>query len=263
MAKIIYNADLRSGYQQLFDSCVITPTKYSSVDAVVNKIVAGKPRYESLQSQLNIPWDFIGIVHYMEGSGNFNTHLHNGDPLTARTVQVPANRPPFGSPPYTWEASATDALKLKSLDKWVDWDVPGILYKLEQFNGFGYRNLQQPIPSPYLWSFSNHYNKGKYVSDGRYDPNAVSAQCGAAVMLRRLQERQLIFNLTDRVGLTVELGKNVVFSPAKYSAKAEALQIWLNKLGAVIRVDGKAGRFTSDAYKLITGVYLTGDPSGL
>lgn len=48
--------------------------------------------------------------------------------------------------------------------------------------------------------------------------------------------------------------------PLKYSSKAEQLQRWLVKLGAVIKVDGKAGRFTSDAYKNITGEYLTGDP---
>jgi lysozyme family protein len=49
----------------------------------------------------------------------------------------------------------------------------------------GYR--RRGVPSPYLWSFSNLYTKGKFVADGHFDANAVSAQCGAAVMLKALQ----------------------------------------------------------------------------
>lgn len=260
MPKTTYNAALRIAYQHFFDTCIIKSEKYVTVDAAVNKIVTGKDRYESVGIPLNLPWYFIGIVHYMEGSCNFKTHLHNGDPLTARTVHVPAGRPVTGTPPYTWEFSASDALKLKKLDKWPDWDIPGILYKLEEYNGFGYRNLKQPIPSPYLWSFSNHYIKGKYVADGRYDANAVSAQCGAAVLLRRFFEKQLITSNINRIALTKQLAQNVSFSPLKYVAKAEQLQDWLVKLGAIIKIDGKAGRFTSDAYKNITGEFLIGDP---
>jgi peptidoglycan hydrolase-like protein with peptidoglycan-binding domain len=44
------------------------------------------------------------------------------------------------------------------------------------------------VKSPYLWSFSNHYTKGKYVGDGRWSETAVSQQCGAMVLLKRLQE---------------------------------------------------------------------------
>jgi lysozyme family protein len=42
-----------------------------------------------------------------------------------------------------------------------------------------------------LWSFCNLYEKGKYVADGKYDPNAVSKQCGAGVMLKTLAEQQV------------------------------------------------------------------------
>jgi lysozyme family protein len=64
-----------------------------------------------------------------------------------------------------------------------------MLFKMEQFNGFGYR--VKGINSPYLWSFSNHYSKGKFTRDGFFDPNAVSKQIGAAVLLRRMSERQI------------------------------------------------------------------------
>jgi lysozyme family protein len=124
-------------------------------------------------------------VHGLEGNFNFETHLHNGDPLTARTVQVPKGRPVAGEPPFKWEESAEDALRLKGFDKETDWSIPAMLYRFERYNGMGYRQFQ--LPSPYLWSFSDLYEKGKYASDGKFDPALVSKQCRAAVMLKTLQ----------------------------------------------------------------------------
>lgn len=65
-----------------------------------------------------------------------------------------------------------------------------MLYLLEAYNGFGYRG--RGVPSPYLWSFSNLYRAGKFVADCVFDPNTVSKQCGAAVMVRVMQERGLV-----------------------------------------------------------------------
>jgi lysozyme family protein len=39
-----------------------------------------------------------------------------------------------------------------------------------------------------LWSFSNQYDRGKYVADGKFSSTARSQQCGAAVMLKMLAE---------------------------------------------------------------------------
>jgi len=39
---------------------------------------------------------------------SFKLHLHNGDPLTARTVNVPKGRPKTGQPPFAWGISAKD-----------------------------------------------------------------------------------------------------------------------------------------------------------
>jgi lysozyme family protein len=139
--------------------------------------------YEEVGAGLGgIPWAFIGVIHGMECGFNFGGHLHNGDPLTARTVQHPSGRPKTGSPPFTWRQSATDALTMKRLDRVTDWSVPHMLFLLEGYNGFGYR--RRGVPTPYLWSFSSLYEKGKFVADGVFDPAAVSKQCGAAVMLK-------------------------------------------------------------------------------
>jgi len=137
-----------------------------------------------VEGEVGVPWVFVGVIHGMECGFNFAGHLHNGDRLTARTVNVPKGRPKDSEPPFTWLQSALDALRLKKLDSVTDWSVPHMLYLLEGYNGFGYR--RRAMPSPYLWSFSNVYEKGKFVMDGKFDPNAVSKQCGAALMLKAI-----------------------------------------------------------------------------
>lgn len=142
-------------------------------------------------SGAGIPWYFIACVHYLECSLSFKKHLHNGDPLTGYTVHVPAHRPKVGHPPpFTFEESAFDALKLMKYDQVTNWSLPFILQKLEGYNGFGYN--KRGVHTPYLWSYSNHYTKGKYVKDGVFDANAVSSQLGAAVILKRMEQRGLI-----------------------------------------------------------------------
>ena len=54
------------------------------------------------------PWFFLGVIHAMESRFNFERHLHNGDPLSARTVRVPKGFPKAGNPPFTWEVSAEE-----------------------------------------------------------------------------------------------------------------------------------------------------------
>jgi len=132
-----------------------------------------------------VPWAFVGIIHGLECSFDFTKHLHNGDPLSARTVQVPRNRPASGKPPFTWLESALDALQLQKLDQVSDWSVPHMLYLIEAYNGSGYR--KRALPTPYLWGSSNNYEKGKFVADGHFDPDAVSKQCGAALILKALR----------------------------------------------------------------------------
>jgi lysozyme family protein len=176
-------ADLESEYQAWYDACETRPEHAVNVAYYVRKLTQGRPQYELVSRDVgDIPWAFIGVIHGMECGFNFSGHLHNGDPLTARTVRVPAGRPVTGSPPFTWAQSARDALVYKGFHEVTDWSVPRMLYLLEKYNGFGYR--MRNLPTPYLWSFSNLYSKGKFVRDGEYDPNAISKQCGAALMLK-------------------------------------------------------------------------------
>ena len=181
-------------YRNLFSTAEIKPGKIVELDAIINKMLQNQGKYQTVADRLGnkIPWWVIAVIHSMECSLNFTRHLHNGDPLTHRTVHVPADRPLKGNPPFTWEQSAEDALRLKHFELVTDWSLENILYLLEKYNGMGYRNPKVNINTPYLWSYTNHYSKGKYVSDGHYDPKAVSGQPGAASILKRMQQRKII-----------------------------------------------------------------------
>ncbi len=184
------NVPNRAEYDSLFSTCVVGPSHLAAVDRLIDRVQTNRARYEQVQGLAKVPWWFIAAVHNLEGSMDFTTHLHNGDPLTARTFHVPPGRPVAGNPPFTWEESALDALAYDHVSGWQDWTVGGALYKLEGYNGWGYR--RQGIHSPYLWSYSNHYTRGKYVADGVWDPNAVSEQCGGGSLWRRMVDKGII-----------------------------------------------------------------------
>lgn len=179
---------LRSEYEQLFASAEIRPERSSAVRDYASRIVQNRARYEEVAKETGVPWFVVGLIHGMEASFNFNAHLHNGDSLKARTVRVPTGRPKIWNPPNDWQSSAIDALAYYRLDKERTWWLPETLYRLENLSGWRTRLLHN-INTPYLWSFTNHYTKGKFVADNVWDPNAVSKQPGAAAILKVLVER--------------------------------------------------------------------------
>lgn len=128
-------AELRQQYIDLFTTCVVRRERVQTVDAVVDRAVASRPRYAAVSDTLGCPWYLVAVIHCLEASLKFDRHLHNGDPLTARTVLVPVGRPSLGDAPFSWEDSARDALRLKRIHEWSDWTVPGTLFKLESTTG--------------------------------------------------------------------------------------------------------------------------------
>ena len=258
---------LRDEYDTLFSTCNINPSSARAVERAVDALAGNASRYTAVGGEVGIPWYVVAVIHNMEASQNFRCHLHNGDPLTARTVHVPPGRP-TGNPPFTWEDSAIDALRFDRFDRWQDWSVPGTLFKLEGYNGFGYRLRHPEVLSPYLWSFSNHYTQGKFVADGRWSATAKSAQIGAAALLRRMAERRLIEFGTVTPTTPPEPGEPIEAEPVisywtagREIPGARALQEFLNTIPEVfVKVDGKPGEKTSNAVKAVLGCYLAGDP---
>lgn len=190
LATTTWSEAVRGELSALLATCVITdPARFRGARTIS---LANRARYEALGRSLGgIPWWFIAAIHGLESSFLFTRHLHNGDPLTARTRQVPAGRPPTGEPPFTWEQSGRDALTMpgKAYDRVTDWSPAHALWLLENYNGLGYR-LYRGIQSPYLWAGTNHYTAGKYVADGKWDGAAVSKQAGAAGLLLTLGVQQ-------------------------------------------------------------------------
>ncbi len=266
MATLPLTHSLRREYVDLFNFCAIPEKHAAQVETAVAGLLAHQTRYLALADILGIPWQIIAVIHAMESSQNFSRHLHNGDPLTARTVQEPPGRPKTGTPPFTWEESAIDALTFKKLNADTDWSLAGTLYQLERYNGFGYRLHHPHVLSPYLWSFSNHYTSGRYVADSTWSDTAVSKQCGVAVILRRMAEKNLIA-FADTAGPEptdaplVPRHAKTLSDSAEEQEKVTALQLWLNSFpGIFVKVDGIPGDLTSEAFRKATGYYLPGDP---
>lgn len=248
---------LAAEYQELFQTMEIDQDRFGEIDAIVDRIVANRSAYGTVARQVGAPWYFVAAIHNMESGLRMNRHLHNGDPLTARTRHVPAGRPAAGEPPFTWEESAIDALKLRRIDRVSDWTLERLLYELEGYNGWGYRLYHAHVKTPYLWSFSSQYTSGKYVADGRWSDTAVSRQCGAAVIVKRLEQRGDIASFDARPRTRV--------IPLRYANKVidrgDDLQRFLNTFpGIALRVDGWPGEQSSDAVKRVFGFYLSGDP---
>jgi hypothetical protein len=66
----------------------------------------------------------------------------------------------------------------------LPWTWPRACFEGELFNGFGPRAHGRP--TGYLWSWTNIYTGGKYVADGKWDPDHVDEQCGMVPMMAAL-----------------------------------------------------------------------------
>jgi lysozyme family protein len=173
-------------YEALFKTMITRPSvAHAARDVCLFKIKPNKTRYQFVANETKVPWWWIAIVHHMESGSNFTTHLHNGDPLSARTVHRPEGRPIEGNPPFAWEVSAKDALtQHEAVAKQKTWKLENALWLFEKFNGMGYE--MHGVNSAYVWSGCQHYVKGRYVPDGEWNAESVSEQIGAAIILKEL-----------------------------------------------------------------------------
>ena len=154
----------------------------SEFAAVAGKLVAAKPRYQAVAAKTGVPWFVIAVIHQRESSQNFGRSWAQGDPWNDVSTHVPKGRGPFKS----LEDAAVDALVNcpPCAARNNDWSVGGTLALLERYNGLGYAN--RGLPSPYIWSGTDQYVKGKYIRDGVFDANMVDKQLGCAGLLRAM-----------------------------------------------------------------------------
>ena len=252
---LLFTPALRKEYLRLFTTTKVRPQHAAEAKQIADALFAQRARYESAGHPIGVPWWMVAVIHSLEASRNFNAHLHNGDPLAHRTVHVPKNRP-LGVPPFTWEESARDALTQVGFASVADWSISSALFRLEGYNGTGYRG--RGINTPYLWSFSQHYAKGKFASDGRFDPSLVSQQCGAGVLLRILVDEGRVKTLPSK---PAKGGPSVPFpgrvlklrKPLMSGEDVHAFQARMHTLGLPIAPDGQYG----EQSKRVTGRFQT------
>lgn len=196
---------------------------------VARRLMASKARYQGVSGKTGVPWWVIAVIHQRESSGSFAGVLHNGEKIIGtgrKTRLVPAGRGPFA----TWEASAVDALvncppKIASNK---DWSAGSTLTWLERYNGLGYAN--KGLPSPYVWSGTDQYARGKYVADGVFDPNAVDQQIGCAGLILALRELDPSVRFADEMSPA----KATPPSPTPAAPASPAPQTLIGKLLAVL-----------------------------
>lgn len=192
-------AAIKDEYRKMFAACKPDPKHRGELQAWAAKLSSptSRKRYAELEAATKVPWHVIAVIHYRECSANFMAHLHNGDPLGAKTVHVPKQRPASWNPPpdpwnplAAWQLSGVDALSYDGLAGQTDWSIERALFRLEAYNGWGTRN-HGVIPN-YLWNFSQYPVRGGYDSDGHWKSTYVSSQCGAAVLLRLFADQGLV-----------------------------------------------------------------------
>lgn len=175
-----------------WNSARINPAFSIALDVSVDTFKRNIERYQRITQMRDngVPETVIFGLHQRESSGNFRCHPHEGSPLTGRTRYVPKGRLPLpAQPPFTFEQSAADAYYVVDRLDVIDWKrVQSALQGIESFNGLGYQNHHPDVPSPYLWSGTSVYRRGKYTGDGHFDAMATDKQLGCAAILLRLSQ---------------------------------------------------------------------------
>jgi len=172
---------------QRWKNAKLDPKRLSVFKKAAALLVApdAKARYQSLEKLTNVPWFVIAVIHQREcpprpdGGPSWNHSIAQGDRWDKVSVHVPRGRGPFTS----WEKAGVDALVncAPHASWWKDWSAGGTMTLLEKYNGLGYARMGRP--SPYIWSGTDQYSRGKYIRDGVYSAVVVDSQLGCAGLL--------------------------------------------------------------------------------
>ncbi|BCU77878.1 hypothetical protein [Luteolibacter sp. LG18] len=180
--------------ERRWQEATVRPEWIIPLDKAVARYRRDRVRYSAIERQRKngVPAPVVFALHGRESGWDFTCHLHEGSPLTHRTRFIPKGRPVTGEPPFTFEQSAEDALYVLKHENRVDWrSTDSALTAIEAYNGTGYLRFHPEVPSPYLWSGTTLYQRGKYVADGRFSATAVDRQPGCAAILMRMRDRGL------------------------------------------------------------------------
>ncbi|MGY4628024.1 peptidoglycan-binding protein [Bradyrhizobium sp. USDA 4486] len=234
---------IKDEYERNWSNMRIRPGRADAATEAARKAINHKDTYTEIQNKTDVPWWFVAVLHSRESSFNFNTYLGNGQALNRMTTIVPKGRGPFAS----FAEGAVDALRLEGFVGARDWGIAKTMFRLEKYNGFGYRG--RGVNSPYLWSGCNVYGPpeqrgGKFVGDGSFDPGTVDPQLGAAVILKAMMELDASITFDDTPTMLSHLEPE-----EQMASTALLMQKYLNDLGAdpMLDEDGIVGPKTKAA----------------
>lgn len=189
-------------YARQLNTMVIKPERLAEFERMARYAIANKEIYQrvSYATRSGFPWPGVAVAHKREsdaqdahGNPLFTSYLGNGQPLWVRTTIVPVNRGPFISRELAlsdpqkcndaFVAGCMDALAIDKIDQQAPpWPVEKIIFGEETLNGTGYSDYHN-MPSPYIWGGTSVQVRGKYTSDGHFDPSVMDTQLGCAGML--------------------------------------------------------------------------------
>jgi len=221
-------------------------TRTSEFNTVAKRLVvsAAKARYQAVERTTGVPWFVIAVIHEREASQSWTANLSQGDPWNKVSTHVPKGRGPF----LSWESAAWDALTncAPYAARNKDWSIGGMLALLEQYNGLGYFN--RGLPSPYIWSGTDQYVKGKYIRDGVFDQETVDKQLGCAGLLIAMSKLDPSIRL-DGAAQSVT-STQLTLRKCDNGEAVKTMQAALNSNGLVVVEDGIFGAVTESAVKL-------------
>lgn len=170
-------------YARWWDAMTINASRAEEFASYALFAIKHQVIYQEIADATKLPWHMIAVIHRRESNAEFDTYLGNGQSLSRPTTEVPRGRGPFVGPD-AFRNGAIDAVRQEGWISISDWRLEKELFYCEAFNGPGYD--MRRIPSPYLWGGTNIQTRGKYVADGRFDPEAIDHQPGCAPILKTI-----------------------------------------------------------------------------
>lgn len=244
-------------YRKMFRTCQPLEESRKPIHQAFTKLLSHWSIYRETARIGNTHVAFVGLVAHMECGSSLKRILPDG-----REYSGEENHWPF---------DAAIAIEEWLAQERVDWlDIPSVLKQLERFNGLGY--ARRGVHSPYLWSGSRHgVGTGKFTRDGEYDPEAVSKQIGAGVVLHEMVLSGIV--LCRDPPLEYDgLGERIGYFAAQFqgylnNVNSRASSLWRmtslrqkQGLNTPLVLDGWLGPKTSNAARAVLGRYLVGDP---
>ncbi len=163
-----------------------------------NAYKKNKEVYKSVSSKAKVPAQLVAAIHYRENTtdclkGKFNIYLHNGDKLGKPTVHEPKG---IYYKKGQFVSAAINAIENKARYRDYFYKLQSDSKNIVAMCSFALVYNGKPSESkrwkhhPYIFSGTNLYKKGKYISDGRYSSSAIDKQVGIMLLIDKIYNIQ-------------------------------------------------------------------------